>query len=142
MDCLSTSIFPPLHPRIFAIMEHVKAICIVISSVSFALIVAIALPSILVILERFKSQGRNSYDILHKLYEDEDGIASEKSQERYLVRLPRYLVLTSTLVGTFISLGCSIYSSVYPNEVPLLQDWMTFGSWACGSRFKSKIFDG
>ena len=123
------NIFLPLPPTIFTVMEHIKAIGIILSSVSFALNFAIALPSILVIIKKIKSRRIDNHNLLHKLYEDEDGIASEKSQEQYVGGFQRHIVLTSTVVGNLISLGCSIYSTVHPNEVSTVQDWTTFGSW-------------
>lgn len=123
------NIFLPLPPAIFTVMERIKAVSIILSSVSFALNFAIALPSILVMIKKIKSRRIDNHDLLYKLYEDEDGIASEKSQEQYVVGFQRHIVLTSTVVGNLISLGCSIYSTVHPNEVSMVQDWITFGSW-------------
>lgn len=119
----------PLPPTIFTVMEYVRAIGIILSSVSFALNFAIALPSILVMIKRIKSRRIDNHDLLHKLYEDEDGIASEKSQEQYVVGFQRHIVLTITGVGNLMALGCSIYSTVHSNEVSTVQDWITFGSW-------------
>lgn len=128
MDCTSIAVVSSLSRTTFVTMQNRDAICIIISSVSFVLIVATALPSILVMLKRFGLERTRGHSV-PSLYEDEDGIATEESQEQCFVKLPRHLVLASTVIGALMSLASSISSSIHPNEEPMVQDWMTSGSW-------------
>ena len=129
MDCTSIGVVSSLSRTTFVPMQHRDAICIIISSISFVLIVATALPSILVMLKRVGLGRTRGHASVQSLYEDEDGIATEESQEQCFVKLPRHLVLASTVLGALMSLASSISSSIHPNEEPIVLDWMTSGSW-------------
>lgn len=113
-------------------------------SLKFAPVIAgsVALLSIVIVastafLSPLISPRRNSKDSDyegHKLYEDEDGIATERSQQEYSATFPRYLLLASSAMGALITIAGSIFTTVHPNNGLFVECWIEFGSWVDGER--------
>lgn len=99
------------------------------SLVVFILIAVIATPAVLRTFKSLTLQKRKTDSEVKTLYEDEDGVATEQSQNQYSSTLPRYVLLASMMVGLSIALGDSVYSSVHSDGGLLVQCWITFGSW-------------
>lgn len=110
-------------------MENVPVIASSVALVCIAIVASTVFLNLLLNLKRNRSNGR---DKGHKLYEDEDGTATEKSQEEYSATLPRYLLLASSAVGTLIAIAGSIFSTLHPKNGQLIECWITFGSWVDG----------
>ena len=101
-------------------MEHLPLIVDAISTVS---ILALAAQT----WWRFKKSSVNENQ---KLYEDEDGAATEDSQREYssIVRILKYAVITLWIVGCLLSLSAAILTTA-ATRAGLGLDWFTFASW-------------
>ena len=73
---------------------------------------------------------KSSVNENQKLYEDEDGAATEDSQKKYsrIVRILKYAVIALWGVGCLLSLSAAILTTADTNAGPSL-DWFTFASW-------------
>lgn len=91
-----------------------------------ACISSLAFPSLSTKLTPRRSNNR---DKIHKIYEDEDGVATETSQNEYYTALPRSSLLASSIIGTLASIAGSIFSTLRPNEGLYIEGWLTVGSW-------------
>ena len=69
------------------------------------------------------------YDDVHKLYEDEDGTATEETQKEYSVALPTYLALSSAIIGFLASLTNALFTTVFPIVNLCTESWLIFGCW-------------
>lgn len=120
-------------------MEHKAEIAPVIaSSVALVFIAIIASTAFLNLVIKLRRNSKNGYDEGQKLYEDEDGIATEESQKEYSATLPRYLLLASCAMGTLIAIAGSILSTLHPSKSPFVECWITFGSWVDGKTWRLK----
>ena len=72
------------------------------------------------------SDGREEGSML---YEDEDGVATEKSQKEHAVAVPRYVVLGSVQVGLLCAFGLSVDASLVSYWGSVVEYWMLVGSW-------------
>lgn len=97
--------------------------------VSLAVLFLIAVHASLGLSCKLKARKSNQYNELKKLYEDEDGIATESTLAKYSVALHRYLVMTGAVLGTLASLTASIISTLDMNEGLFIEGWITSGSW-------------
>lgn len=128
MNCRSISSFSPF-PTAFVIKEHIGTVRNIVSSVVLVLVIATAFPTILTGFGKIKLRRIQRYNTFDKIYEDEDGIATERSQDRYAVRSPRYFAGGTAVVGAMISFGHSVYTTVHTRNGLIIPDWITFGSW-------------
>lgn len=100
-----------------------------IALVCIAIVAATALVNVVI---KLRPNSPNGDDEGHKFYEDEDGIATERSQKEYSATLPNYLLLASSAVGSLIALAGSILNTIRPDQGRFVENWITCGSWVDG----------
>lgn len=98
-------------------------------SVALGLTGLSTIPALKVSVKRFLSRKRSRYEELEKLYEDEDGVATTVSQERFSTALSVYLLLGGTLLGQCVSIATAIQSTVQTTKDRYTQDWLAVASW-------------
>ena len=90
----------------------------------------LTVPTFLKLFENVRSKLKpTDYEDVHKLYEDEDGAATEESQKEYSAALPKYLVLSSTIIGFLASTATAVITTVMPMTTMYLNNWLLFSSW-------------
>ena len=77
---------------------------------------------------RLRSKGYG-YDDVHKLYEDEDGTATEETQKEFSVALPTYLALSSAIIGFLASVTNAVFTTIDPTVSLYTESWLIFGCW-------------
>lgn len=66
------------------------------------------------------------------LYEDEDGIATEESMQRFSSKQQFVVVFFAAAVGIAASFGLAVWATVQKDVVPdiaITQLWLLFASW-------------
>ena len=63
------------------------------------------------------------------LYEDEDGTATQDSQDAYSLRLPKVLTGIWALVAVSLSVLNLVWSTSKPDKSPLLPSWLFPAAW-------------
>ena len=116
---------------------------IVVGALGLGLVAATSTPTFLAIFEKIHSLGKDSgYQHLDGLYEDEDGTATETTQQEFSTLVPRCLALLGSVVGLGLSLAAAIILSTTTavalntdSEAHILfhQSWIIFGSWVCAA---------
>ena len=101
-------------------MDQLPAI---VSGSSTALIIAIAAHT------SWKLKQSATTD-LYKIYEDQDGLATEESQKKYFstVRIVKLILTAAWTLGFLVSLLAAILNTVHISSLLLLH-WFTFASW-------------
>ena len=101
-------------------MDHLP---LIIDAVSTACVLALAAQT----WWKFKKSSVNEHQ---KLYEDEDGAATEDSQKEYLsiVRILKYAVIALWSVGCLLSLSAAVLATT-ATSTGLSLDWFAFASW-------------
>ena len=111
-------------------MEHQTGISsLVTSAVALTLILFLASPGFRSFSNKFRPSRSNDHNKFYKVYEDEDGVATEASQKEAFATLPRSLLLVSSVVGTLVSIAGSVVSTLRSNEGWYIESWVTVGSW-------------
>jgi len=64
-----------------------------------------------------------------ELYEDEDGTATEETQEAFFDKLPRVPVAVTTAVGLLVSLALAVSEAVRPHGSLPVEAWISVGAW-------------
>ena len=103
------------------IMDHLP---LVISAISTAFIFILAAQT----LWKFRKSSSNANQ--KKLYEDQDGVATEDSQKGYLnyVRVLKYSIAALWSAGCILALSTAILNTIGVKGL-LFFDWITFASW-------------
>ncbi|EED23005.1 ABC bile acid transporter, putative [Talaromyces stipitatus ATCC 10500] len=66
-----------------------------------------------------------------KLYEDEDGIASEESMAAYSAKIPKIILAISTIAGFVIATAGAVLTTLNRNEgLTIVQNWLIVAQWA------------
>lgn len=97
---------------------------LVISAISTTSIIILAAQT----LWKFWSSSSNANQ--KKLYEDQDGVATEDSQKAYLryVRVLKYSIAALWSAGCILALSAAILNTTAIRSL-LFFDWITFASW-------------
>lgn len=98
--------------------------------VALILIFSTTVPTLLQFFSeaRIKAKG-NGYEDLHKLYEDRDGVATEESQNEYSATIPKYIALSSCILGFLVSIIIAVFTTIHPSKNFFVENWVIFGSW-------------
>ena len=90
----------------------------------------LTLPTFRTLFNKAISKSKTyEYEELHKLYEDRDGVATKESQKEYSVAIPKYVALSSSIIGFLASTAIAVFASVHFTEAPSIENWLWFGSW-------------
>ena len=71
----------------------------------------------------------NALNETSKIYQDEDGIATEETQKGYSAAVPKYLALLCSVLGLSASIGIAVYTTVHPTIDVCVENWLSFGTW-------------
>ena len=93
------------------------------------------LPTLLNLYKRAKHSSKNyGYREIHKLYEDKDGVATEETANEYTAAIPKFIALTSTLLGLAAAVVNIVITSTYSSQSPSIGDWIAFSTWVSSSQ--------
>ena len=84
----------------------------------------------------YKKVGRRKgygYQHGNALYQDEDGSATEKSQEEFSTIIPRSIALIASLGGLLVSIAASVLRTTDEGDILFIESWVTSGSWVRGA---------
>ncbi|KAL8725122.1 MAG: hypothetical protein Q9166_007564, partial [cf. Caloplaca sp. 2 TL-2023] len=100
----------PAFSNTLACMATSDGSMVTAGSIALGLIGFFTTPT-LIAVRKSRSRSRNGYEELEKLYEDEDGTATEASAKTFSAALPIYLILGSTILGLCLSTTTAIQST-------------------------------
>ena len=101
---------------------------LVVHSIAFAVVLLLAITSGLAAI-RSKRSDISKIARGSALYEDEDGIATEESQQKYSVRIQNILATGIVGTGFGVSLASAIRATAAGTNV--ITWWLQFGLWVC-----------
>ncbi len=100
------------------------------SLTALVLTFSLTIPTLLRIFDRVRSRSKvYTYDDVYKLYEDEDGAATEETQKEFSVALPTYLALSSAIIGFLASVTNAVITTILPILSLCTESWLMFGCW-------------
>ena len=86
-------------------------------------------PALISIYKRFGGKKAYGYQNGNALYQDEDGTATEKSQQEFSTIIPRSVALIAALGGLLVSTATSVLRTRSPEDTLAVESWLAFGSW-------------
>ena len=112
---------------------------IVVGSVGISLVAAISIPALFSIYWKFNPRKEQQYEDAQGRYEDEDGVATAESQEKfeYSTTLPKVLILASSVIGLLVSIAVAVLSTVHPGRTLFVASWINFGTWVGNANLSS-----
>ena len=110
-------------------MERSQSPSLVFGLIALLLIFLISTPTFLRLYKAIVQLRGAPSDETSKLYEDEDGIATEETQKGYSAAVPKFIALLCSLLGFSASLGIAVYSTVHPTLDLYVEHWLSFGTW-------------
>ena len=100
------------------------------SLIALVLTILFTTPILLRIFDRVRLRSKAyGYDDVHKLYEDEDGTATEETQKEFSVALPTYLALFSAFIGFLASVTNAVIITAFSIVGLCTEIWLIFGCW-------------
>ena len=103
---------------------------IIASLTALALTFVFTTPIFLKIFDRVRLRSKGCvHDDVDKLYEDEDGTATEETQKEFFVALPTYLALSSAIIGFLASITNAVFTTIDPTVNLYTESWLIFGCW-------------
>ena len=122
-------------------MERSPSPSLVFGLIALLLIFSISTPTFLRLYKRAIVELRGTAsDETSKLYEDEDGIATEETQKGYSAAVPKSIALLCSLLGFSASMSIAVYSTIHPTLDLYVEHWLSFGTWVRLSNAKSLLF--
>ena len=122
-------------------MDRSPSLSLVFGLITLLLIFLVSTPTFLGVYKRaIVELRRPASDETSKLYEDEDGIATEETQKEYSAAVPKSIALLCSLLGLSASTGIAVYSTVHPTLDLYVEHWLGFATWVRLSIAKSLLF--
>ena len=110
-------------------MEASEIASLVTGAVGCFVIVLVSYSSLSRTLKNVSRHERQGDGEPPELYEDEDGMATEETQNAFYDTLPRVLVAVTTGVGVLVSLALAVFGAVRPHGSLFIEAWISFGAW-------------
>ena len=111
-------------------MERSQSASSIAGLTALILIFLTSIPTSLRLYKGQTSKARvNAPGETSKLYEDEDGIATEETQKEYTAALPKYLALSFSVLGISVSIGIAVFATVSPTLVLQSEHWLSVATW-------------
>lgn len=111
-------------------MEGSPSRSAIVDLTALTLVFLTSIPTFLRVFRRATSKARgNAPGEASKLYEDEDGVATEETQTGYTAVLPKCLVLSGCVLGFIASMGVAVYTTVHPRLGLYFENWLSVGIW-------------
>lgn len=84
---------------------------------------------------RLRSSAKRGYEALTEKYEDEDGIATEDSQEAFSDATTRLLLVLDSFAASALAAASAALTLARPETADfrllIIQQWLQFASWVC-----------
>ncbi|PGH14094.1 hypothetical protein AJ80_06099 [Polytolypa hystricis UAMH7299] len=109
-------------------MVDASTISLSAGAAGLALVALSTLPALRSLSVRLSSRQRSGYEVLHGLYQDEDGEATEESTKAFSDKTQRVLILILSVVGLLASLSLAILTTQSTHEL-LVDQWLRFPLW-------------
>lgn len=94
---------------------------------ALSLVALLTLPSVIGVLSHFREPKSKP-----ALYEDKDGVASEKSMADYKATYPKILLSISTVLGFAAAVSLAVLGTLDRDLDPMfLENWLNAGQWVC-----------
>ena len=104
------------------------------ASTALGLIALLSIPSIHQYVRRIRST-KSQYVDLSDRYEDEDGVATQESEEAYSDFVPRLIVLLGAIIGCLDCLVSAILTTTREALPLLIEQWLQFVTWVSFARY-------
>jgi hypothetical protein len=105
---------PEIHLKAFA--AGVAVLC---------LVVLLTFPSSIGIASHFRDPKPKTH-----VYEDKDGVATEKTMAEYTVVLPKFLLAIFTTLGLLTAIALGVLATVNTEEDPFFfENWINVSVW-------------
>lgn len=93
-------------------------------SAGIVLIAFLALPSIFALFFQLQVPKHKENG-----YQDEDGVATDQSVAQYSAKVPKILLVLSTLLGFLVSLSLAILGTLDHHKTVFLENWLNVAQW-------------
>lgn len=111
------------------VMEaHHTATSVAISIACLVVVAALSVPALYQFFIRIRAK-KDQYQELPDLYEDEDGEATEESQEAYSDFMPRLMLILISIFACLDALTTAILTTTRPHLSLSLEQWLQFATW-------------
>ena len=99
----------------------------IVGLTALILVFLLTIPTLSSDLKRVSS-ARKAHDDgdFQKLYEDHDGVATEKSQKAYSAAVPKYIALASSIIGYLASLAAAVTTTIDTADYLKTESWLQF----------------
>ena len=103
---------------------------------ALALVLLLTLPSVIGIASHLRDPKPKS-----NIYEDKDGVASEKSVAEYSAKIPKISLGIFTISGLSLSIALAVLGIVGESDGLLVEDWVNVAQWVCPRDSKRSFAD-
>jgi hypothetical protein len=116
----------PIHTTMAA-AQHTTASA-AISITCLVLVVLLSVPSIRQSVSRLRAK-KVHFQALADRYEDEDGVATEESEEAYSDFVPRLILVLLSAVASLDALAAAVLITSRPQFSLAFEQWLQFVTW-------------
>lgn len=102
---------------------------VAISIACLALVAVLSVPAFGHCVTRLRSKTKQYNSLLPDRYEDEDGAATDESQEAYSDLFPRLLLILISVVASAVALATAILTTTRSHLPLSLEQWLQFSTW-------------
>lgn len=99
-----------------------------ISIAGLAVVSAFSIPAIYQYISRLRQRKAQGRDVSDR-YEDEDGVATQESEEAYHDFTPRLLLILVSVVACIDALVAAVLTTARPHLSLALEEWLQFATW-------------
>lgn len=92
-------------------------------------LVSVSIFTIPSILKLIRSYSREKYATVNALYDDEDGTATEETQKDYSATVPKYIAVSTSVIGFVASIVAAAFITVHPTRDLYVENWLLLGCW-------------
>lgn len=110
-------------------MGQSTAMSIALPAVCLSLVGILSIPAFRQYIVRFQ-QRKDQYEHVSGHYEDEDGAATEESQDAHKDFIPRLILILVAAVATFDALAAAFLLTTRPDRPLTVEQWLQFSIWA------------
>ncbi len=93
-------------------------------STGVALAVVLTVPAITSITSHLRTPKPGS-----DIYEDKDGVATEKSVSEYSAKIPKIFLGIFTIAGLFTSIALAVLGTIDGRERLFVENWLNVAQW-------------
>lgn len=91
---------------------------------ALVLVLLLTLPSLIGVASHLRDPKPKS-----NVYEDKDGVASEKSVAKYSAKIPKLSLGFFTISGLSLSIALAVLGMVGESDGLLIEDWINVAQW-------------